>query len=101
MTVIDCCHRPCTEASGSGHADLASTQVNGEALESAQRQLPAVYGPVTAADCVLTWAGGATLDCGASQKLTVQPKHLQHGRLRVMHLSSQFTNSMAGEELLI
>ena len=77
-------------ASGMRHADLASPQVNGEALESAQRQVPAVYGPITAADCVLMWAGGATLDSGASQKLTVQPKHLQHGRLGVMPLSSQF-----------
>ena len=64
-----------------GHADLPHLQVNGEALESAQRQLPALYGPVTADDCVLTCAGGASMDCGASQKLTVQPKHLQHGRL--------------------
>ena len=101
VTVINCCLCPCTVVSGMKHADLASPQVNGEALESAQRQLPAVYGPVTAADCVLVWAGGASLDCGASQKLTVQPKHLQHGRLRVMHLSLQFTNSMAGDKLLV
>ena len=101
VTVTGCCLYPCAMASGMRHADLASPQVNGEALESAQRQLAASYGPVTAADCVLTWAGGATLDTGASQKLIVQPKHLQHGRLRVMHLSLQFTTSMAGDKLSV
>ena len=54
-------------------------QVNGEAVETAHRELSASYGPGTAADCVLTWAGEAELACGASQKLTVQPKHLQDG----------------------
>lgn len=54
-------------------------QVNGEDVETAHRQLSASYGPVTAADCVLTWAGETNLACGASQKLTVQPKHLHYG----------------------
>ena len=100
VTVTDCSLDPCAMASGMRYADLSYLQVNSEALENAQRQLAASYGPVTAADCMLVRAGGATLDCGASQKLTVHPKHLQHGRLRVMHLSSQFTNPMAGRNLL-
>ena len=57
-------------------------QVNGEAIETAQRQLSASYGPVKAADCLLALADSCDLECGAFQKLTVQPKNLHHGKLR-------------------
>jgi len=55
-------------------------QVNGEAIETAQRQLSAIYGPVTAADCLLALEGEAVLDCGGSLKLIVHPKNRQYGR---------------------
>ncbi len=56
-------------------------QVNGEAVETAQRQLSASYGPVAAADCLLVLADNSDLECGAFQKLLVQPRNLQHGKL--------------------
>lgn len=73
-------------------------QVNGEAIETAQRQLSASYGPVTAADCALVLAGNSDLECGAFQKLIVQPRNLQHGELCIaiqpvkFHLSIMLTN---------
>lgn len=66
---------------------LESVQVNGEAIETAQRQLSASYGPVTAADCVLALAGDPDLECGAFQKLIVQPKNLQHGKAEICRIS--------------
>ena len=59
--------------------ELLAVQVNGEAIETAQRQLSATYGPVTAADCLLSLPSNSDLECGAFQKLIVQPRNLQHG----------------------
>ena len=53
--------------------------MNGEAVETTQGQLSASYGPVTATDCLLALPGASDLECGALQKLIVQPKNLQHG----------------------
>ncbi len=77
-------------------------QVNGEAIETAQRQLSASYGPVTAADCLLVLAGNSDLECGAFQKLIVQPTNLQHGKPYTaiqpvqVHLSSMRTCTEEG-----
>lgn len=56
-----------------------ATQVNGEAMEAAQRILQATYGPVSAGDCQVAWATEPVLDCGIPNKLCLYPKGLEDG----------------------
>ena len=56
-----------------------ATQVNGEAMEAAQRILQATYGPVSAGDCQVAWATEPVLDCGVPNKLCLYPKGLEDG----------------------
>lgn len=66
-----------------------AVQVNGEAMDAAQRTIQACYGPVSASDCQVAWTAEPVLDCGVPNKLCLYPKALEDGALLTKRLLYQ------------
>lgn len=64
---------------GSASEHAGGLQVNGEAIELAQRTMEASYGSVCASDCQVAWAAEPALDCGLPNKLCLYAKALEDG----------------------